>query len=174
MAQAAVQAAAVLAAGVLAAAKLQEKQEREFPTSLKLLEKEELQVDGKNWWEYKRVIDRLVMSCGWAAGLLNLNVAAHRWVQGNETLEERQDRINIYMLLTATAGPYKHLFHAVPVGNAQQAWKALNEEFEADTAAEYNALEAKFTGANQVAMGLAVGEFITSIIELGDRLVARG
>ncbi len=48
MAQAAANAAAVLAAAVLAAAKLQEKQEREFVTSLKLLEKEELQVDGKN------------------------------------------------------------------------------------------------------------------------------
>ena len=85
---------------------------------------------------------------------MNLNVAAHPWVQGNETVEERQDRINIYMLLTATAGPYKHLFHAVPVGDCQGAWKVLNEEFEADTAAEYNALEAKFTDANQVAIGL--------------------
>ncbi len=48
MAVAAANAQAVLAAAVLAAAKLQERQDREFDTAIKLLEKEELQVDGKN------------------------------------------------------------------------------------------------------------------------------
>ncbi len=60
------------------------------------------------------------------------------------------------------------------MGDAQGAWKALNEEFEADTAAEYNALEERFNGANQAALVLAVGEFITAIIDLGDQLVTKG
>ncbi len=171
MAQAAAQ---VLAAGVLAAARLLDQQQREFTISVKLLEKEELQVDGKNWQEYKRVFNRLRFSYGWAAGLLDLDVVNHPWVVGNQTPEEAQDRTNIYMLLAATAGPYKHLFHAVPVGDAQGAWKALNEEFEANTPAEYNASEERFVSANQVAMGLAVGEFITAIIDLGDQLIAKG
>jgi hypothetical protein len=133
-----------------------------------------LEEKGKNWEEYKRVFERLAYTYGWNLGLINLDVVAHPWNQGAETAEQTQDRKNIFILLTSTAGPYKYLFHNVANGNAQAAWKALNEEFDARNVAEYNDLVDKFANANQANLGLGVGEYIAKINTLGARLLARG
>jgi hypothetical protein len=167
-------AAAVLAAGLLAAARLQTNQERELDGGIKILEKETLEEKGKNWEEYKRVFERLAYTYGWNLGLINLDVVAHPWNQGAETAEQTQDRKNIFILLTSTAGPYKYLFHNVANGNAQAAWKALNEEFDARNVAEYNDLVDKFANANQANLGLGVGEYIAKINTLGARLLVAG
>ena len=82
----------------MAAARLQSNQEREFDSGIKILEKDELKVEGKNWEDYKRAFGRLQYSYGWAPGLINLDVAGHPWNQAGETPEQMEDRKNIFML----------------------------------------------------------------------------
>jgi hypothetical protein len=170
-------AAAIAAQNAQNALRLKQSQEGEFTNALKLLDGQHL--TDTNWSEYKRTILRFAYTYEWAGGLLDLTVnaggaLANVWNNGTETAEQRQDRKNIYMLLVATGGKYKHVYHAVPLGDAQAAWKIIHDELDASTPAEFAALTTQFFSANQAHMGKGVSEFITAIEELARHLSDHG
>ena len=75
MAAAAVALAAGVAANVLRAEKLQTKQEREFDSAYSVLKVMPLLAEGANWSDYRRQMQRFAYTYGWAAGLMNRDVA---------------------------------------------------------------------------------------------------
>ena len=135
-----------MAAAQQAAQRLIAAQANEFSSCLKVVG------DGltkTNWEDYKRHIRRLAFKYDWDPGLLDLDVAAHPWSIANENDEMKQDRKNFFMLLCTTAGDYCHLFNSCVDGDAQTAWKLLNDEFTGSTAAGYNSLSDRFNNCTQ-------------------------
>jgi hypothetical protein len=112
----------------IAAARLKASQENEFSSSLKIIGDG---LDDKNWEDYKRTFQRLAYKYEWSPGLMDLDVAGSPWDITSETAEQKEDRKNIFQLLCATTGSYSHLLNAIQNGDAQGAWKAINDEFDA-------------------------------------------
>ncbi len=104
----------------------------------------------------------------WNLGLLDTTVNANGqltnpWNAAGETDEERQDRKNILLILCSTSSSHNHLLNSVANGDAQNAWKALCDEFMGHTAAAFNKLSGDFSTCNQVSLDLSVAKYITKL-----------
>jgi hypothetical protein len=106
-------------------------QKQEFATDLKVLG---TTLIDEGWEAYKLLFKRLAFSNDWDDGLLDLDVEGNTWDVDAEDDEQAQDRKNIFLLLCSTTGKHKHLLNSIPMGDAQLAWRVLNDNFSGNTA----------------------------------------